>query len=153
METETYASLLSSIAQILTRFNGVGIAANQLGINDRFFVALIPGVGPKMFIDPRIVVQGKEIESEEGCLSIPGYYDTIIRYEEVHINYLDMDGDQFEETYTGHEAVVIQHEVDHLNGILFIDHLPAHRKQRAIKKVETWKRRNGFKHKSEYPTT
>jgi len=138
------------MTQAMTKFNGIGLAAPQLGINARFFVVLTRQ-GPKMFINPGINMQGDTVESTEGCLSIPGYYDVVPRAEKVIILYTDIDGNTQEETYEGQDALTIQHEYDHIKGVLFIDLLPKHRQLRAKKKVEIWKRRNGFKHKVNYP--
>ena len=82
-------------------------------------------------------------EYEEGCLSIPDYHEVVIRPAKVGVRYLDLDGKSFEREMEGLAATVVQHEIDHLNGKLFIDHLSRLKRERVIKKFQKLARREG----------
>ncbi len=112
---------------------GVGLAAPQIGKNVRVFV-MMPEKDIKVVINPQIVslenIKGRKAKPEkkakkimEGCLSLPHFYGPISRIKKVVIKYLDEEGKQIKETFEGMGAQIIQHEIDHLNGILFIDRL------------------------------
>lgn len=106
---------------------GVGLAAPQIGINSRIIV--IDGhVVTKIYsdivvINPQIVYSEGEMESYEGCLSIPGFFSTINRYSRVFVKGLDREGKEIEFEAADHLCRVFQHEIDHLDGILFVDRL------------------------------
>ena len=109
--------------------DGVGLAANQVGHNHRIFV-IDPDWGkeesernPIVMINPVIVSAEGEFELEEGCISLPGSFAKVKRPEHIKITYMDLDGQEHTEEAEGYRAVVIQHENDHLNGILFVDKL------------------------------
>ena len=90
---------------------------------------------PRVFINPEILSSSEELSVyEEGCLSIPEYYEEVERPERVKVKYLDLDGKAHEVTAKGLFATCIQHEVDHLNGVLFIDHISRLKRARIIKK-------------------
>jgi peptide deformylase len=111
--------------------NGVGLAAPQIGLGIRMFVVDAEPMDEenlvgfkKVFINAQIIEEsGKEWSYEEGCLSLPGLRADILRKDRVHIRYYDENWQLHEETYEGLAARVIQHEYDHIDGILFIDHL------------------------------
>jgi peptide deformylase len=101
---------------------GVGLAAPQVGISKQIFVMDI-GQGPKIFYNPEIIQKGDEVETvEEGCLSIPGVRIDVTRPSRIIIRGLNEQGEQEEVEAEGILARVIQHEMDHLNGVLIIDH-------------------------------
>jgi len=111
------------------RRDGVGFAANQGGRNICMF-AMDTEWGkeegkphPRVLINPKIISAEGEYEYEEGCISVPGVYAKVKRYQRITYSYQDLDGKMHEETAEDFEAVVIQHETDHLNALLFIDHL------------------------------
>ncbi len=111
---------------------GMGLAANQIGVDLNFMVVDITSDDeedlPRIIINPRIVETRELAEMEEGCLSIPEIRATITRPAEIVLNYLDENGDSHEDLFDGLLARVIQHEVDHLNGVFFTDYLtPAKR--------------------------
>jgi peptide deformylase len=90
---------------------------------------------PQVFINPELISQsGDKNVHEEGCLSIPEYYEEVARPAEVKLRYLDLDGKQHEIEADGLLATCIQHEIDHLNGVLFIDHISKLKRDRVIKK-------------------
>jgi peptide deformylase len=118
---------------------GIGLAAIQIGEPSRVVTMdLSKGEGekqPQVFINPEIIDQSEARNvHEEGCLSIPEYYEEVERPAEVTVRYLDLDGKRHEVRATGLFAVCIQHEIDHLNGVLFIDHLSKLKRDRVLKK-------------------
>jgi len=103
---------------------GLGLAANQVGFIQRFFIVKLEGFGFVEMINPKITnMEGEQFEVE-GCLSVPHYYSKIKRAYGVDVEYRDIEGVEKRIHLEGIEAVEVQHELDHLNGILFIDHLP-----------------------------
>jgi peptide deformylase len=118
---------------------GIGLAAIQVGIARRVVtVDLSKKEGeqkPQVFINPEIVWASEEkVVNEEGCLSIPEYYEDVERPAQVSVKYLDLDGKPHEVKAKGLLATCLQHEIDHLNGVLFIDHLSKLKRDRVIKK-------------------
>jgi peptide deformylase len=103
-------------------FDGTGLAANQVGIDQRIFVADV-GEGPFVVINPEILrASAKKTVMEEGCLSFPGVHIRIERPEAVHVRYLTEGNETVEVHLTGVPSKVFQHEIDHLNGRMIIDH-------------------------------
>ncbi|ODN31227.1 peptide deformylase [Fervidobacterium thailandense] len=103
--------------------DGVGLAAPQVGISLRFF-GMDDGSGFKMVVNPVILERSEEkILGEEGCLSIPGVFANIERHSWIRVRYQDEHGNFHEELLEGYAARIFQHEFDHLDGVLFIDHL------------------------------
>ncbi|MDR3421156.1 MAG: peptide deformylase [Xanthobacteraceae bacterium] len=118
---------------------GIGLAAIQIGVGKRVVVMDLSKKEdthkPLVFINPEITWESKEKSShEEGCLSIPEYYEEVARPDEVKVKFLDLDGKTHEITAKGLFATCIQHEVDHINGVLFIDHISKLKRDRVIKK-------------------
>jgi len=92
---------------------------------------------PRVFINPEIIASSEELSVyEEGCLSIPEYYEEVERPARVRVRFTDLDGKVHEENAEGLYATCIQHEIDHLNGVLFVDHLSKLKRDRVIKKFE-----------------
>lgn len=117
---ETQA-LMDNMIQTMHTVNGVGIAAPQVGVSKRIIVALIDEK-PRVFINPEIVSMSfRKIDSEEGCLSVPGIFGIVKRARGVKVAALDRDGKRETVKTNGLSAVILQHEIDHLNGTLFID--------------------------------
>ncbi len=118
---------------------GIGLAAIQVGVAKRVVVMDLSKKEdehkPLVFINPEITWTSEEKAThEEGCLSIPEYYEEVERPERVKVKYLDLDGKAHEITAKGLFATCIQHEVDHINGVLFIDHISKLKRDRVIKK-------------------
>jgi peptide deformylase len=118
---------------------GIGLAAIQLGIAKRVVTMDLSKKEdehkPRVFINPEITWASEEKNKyEEGCLSIPEYYEEVERPAEVKVKYLDLDGKSHEITAKGLFATCLQHEIDHTNGVLFIDHLSKLKRDRVIKK-------------------
>jgi peptide deformylase len=119
---------------------GVGLAASQVNVHERVVVIDVSEdqSQPMVFINPEVTVldEGTLRPYDEGCLSIPGFYETVERPEKVRANALDRDGKPFELEPDGLLAVCIQHELDHLNGKLFVDYISPVKRQRIRKKLE-----------------
>jgi peptide deformylase len=123
--------------------HGIGLAANQVGVLKRVVVMDLKAgdseaePAPRFYVNPEIVWKSEETAPyEEGCLSIPGVYDEVVRPSKVRVRYLDYQGQPQEEEAEGLFAVCIQHEIDHLNGVLFIDYLSRLKRERAIARVK-----------------
>lgn len=133
--TDEVRKTLDEMVEIMREESGVGLAANQVGLTQRFFVCEVEGVVKKI-INPEITEFGaEEIELEEGCLSIPGIYKRVKRPEKIKVKYLNEKGEVKEEELDGIWARVFQHELDHLDGILFIDKLSPLNKRLITKRL------------------
>ena len=132
--------LLDDMLETMYSAPGIGLAAVQVGILKRLIVIDISkekeSKKPLFLINPEIIFKSKKTSThEEGCLSIPGYFAEIERPAECHIKFLDYFGKKKELKADGLLATCIQHEIDHLNGILFIDYLSKLKKDMIIKKL------------------
>ena len=117
---------------------GIGLAATQVDIHRRFLVADVSRdqSEPRVFINPVIVERDGVTVTEEGCLSVPGYYEEVKRADSVKVRFTDRDGSEREETLDGLLAVCVQHEIDHLDGKLFVDYLSEAKRSRIRKRLE-----------------
>ena len=118
---------------------GIGLAAVQVGVSRRVVTMDLAKKdepkNPKVYINPEILWASEERSTyEEGCLSIPEYYEEVERAAQVKVGYTDLDGNAQEVEANGLLATCLQHEVDHLNGVLFIDHISKLKRSRVIKK-------------------
>jgi peptide deformylase len=131
--TPEIQALIDDMAETMYDAPGVGLAANQIGENHRIFVLDCAGDDEpsdfRVFINPEIIAKDGQIVWSEGCLSFPGVTEEIKRAETVTVRALDRDGTAFELEADGLLAVAIQHETDHLNGVLMIDKLSALKKR------------------------
>ncbi len=124
-------TLAADMFETMYEANGIGLAAPQIGKSIRMFVvdgSPLEEEGmedfKKVFINPEILwEEGKEWAFEEGCLSIPGIREDVMRPPKLRVNYLDENFEEHEEEFDGMQARIIQHEYDHIEGILFTDHL------------------------------
>lgn len=121
---------------------GIGLAATQVGVPKRVVVMdLSEGKdSPLVLVNPEIKEKSGSEEMEEGCLSVPGFFETVRRAEQVVFQYLNLDGEEVEVRADGLLAVCVQHEIDHLDGKLFIDYLSPLKQQRLRKKLEKRKK-------------
>jgi peptide deformylase len=124
---------------------GVGLAAPQLGVLTRLFVmdcaAKDARPEPMVLINPEILSLSQDlVEAEEGCLSVPDFYENVTRPGGVTLRWLDRDGRVAEGTFAGLAAKCVQHELDHLNGKMFLDHLSALKRSIITKKMKKLKR-------------
>jgi peptide deformylase len=132
-------ALVADMFETMYEAPGVGLAAIQVGVPRRIVTADIAKKDeekqPQVFINPEIVWSSEEkCTYEEGCLSIPEYYEEVERPAQVKVKFTDLDGWAHEVEANGLLATVLQHEIDHLNGVLFIDHISKLKRDRVIKK-------------------
>jgi peptide deformylase len=134
--------LLDDMLETMYAAPGIGLAAVQVNVHKRVLVADVSEdrSQPFCFINPEIVSLEGEEEMQEGCLSVPGFYETVKRAEKIKVKALDREGRPFEMDADGLLAVCIQHEIDHLNGKLFVDYLSPLKRQRIRKKLEKQER-------------
>jgi peptide deformylase len=145
--TDETRRLMDDMLETMYAAPGIGLAAVQIGVPLRVIVMdLAPEDEPKApryFVNPEILeLAGEKQPYEEGCLSVPDYFDEVERPKRVKLRYLDYNGKQIEEWAEGMYAVCIQHEMDHLQGTLFIDHLSRLKRSYAISKVKKAAKRN-----------
>lgn len=132
--------ILDRMMKVMEKANGIGLAANQIGIDKRFFVLDVEGRKLKI-INPEILEFGDElIEFEEGCLSIPGVYRNVTRPEKIRVKYMDENNEVHEELLEGLISRAFQHELDHLDGVLFIDKISPLSRNLIRKKLELMKK-------------
>ena len=136
-------ALMDDMLETMYAAPGIGLAAIQVGVPKRVIVMDISRPEeeqpkqPRYFVNPEIVWASEETAPyEEGCLSVPEIYDEVERPARVRIRYLNYQGEAVEEEAEGLFAVCIQHEMDHLDGVLFIDHLSRLKREQAVKKVK-----------------
>jgi peptide deformylase len=136
---DTLQKLIDDMIDTMYAAPGVGLAANQIGVARRLMVIdLSVGKRPDechVFINPEIIDSEGEITEEEGCLSIPDFVEIVTRPERVKLRYLDRHGKEREMWGEGLMARAMCHEIDHLNGTLFVDHLRGFKKEKILKKI------------------
>jgi peptide deformylase len=116
---------------------GIGLAASQVNVHQRLLVVDISenNTEPLVFINPTIIEHEGEIETNEGCLSIPGFYEPVVRFEKIQVKALNQQGLAFITDADNLLAVCIQHEMDHLEGKLFVDYISTTKRQLIRKKL------------------
>lgn len=139
--TDELRTLFDDMLETMYDAPGIGLAAIQIGVPKRIIVMDLAGKdeppAPRVFVNPEIVWSSEELASyEEGCLSVPEIYDNVERPAKVRLKYLNRDGVEVEEEADGLYAVCIQHEIDHLEGVVFLDHLSRLKRDRAVAKVK-----------------
>ena len=139
--TDETRKLMDDMVDSMRAANGIGLAAVQIGEPVNVIVMDLARdeeeAQLKYFVNPEILEDVEDLKPyEEGCLSVPDVFDTIERPERVQITYLDYNGERVTEWAEGLYAVCIQHEMDHLKGIVFIDYLSRLKRARAVKKVQ-----------------
>lgn len=130
--------LADDMLETMYSSNGIGLAAIQVGVEERVIVIDISEGGnePVVFINPEILSGDGSAEVQEGCLSVPGFYEPVQRLGHIRVKALDRDGKPFELEATELFAICIQHEIDHLNGKLFVDYLSELKRTRIRKRLE-----------------
>jgi peptide deformylase len=127
--------LFEKLCQLMYDNNGIGLAANQVGLLERFFVMDTSENrnNPVFFINPIIKSKSSEIQKiQEGCLSIPGFFSDISRPKTIQVEYTNQDGKRLTHEFSGLDSTCIQHEIDHLDGILFPDRITSASKQKRF---------------------
>jgi peptide deformylase len=134
--------LIDDMFETMYAAKGIGLAATQVNVHQRLLVTDVSEgrTDPRVFINPEILTRDGKALGQEGCLSVPGYYDEVERAERIRVRALGRDGKPFEADLEGLLAVCVQHEIDHLDGKLFVDYLSDLKRQRVRKKIEKERR-------------
>lgn len=151
-------TLVADMFETMYDAPGIGLAAVQVGVPIRLLVIDLqepadpegpesrPVRDPKVFINPEILWHSDhDVPYTEGCLSVPEQYAEVMRPDKIRARWRDVEGNSFEEEIEGLLAVCLQHEMDHLNGVLFIDHLSRLKRDMVLKKLAKWRKENALK--------
>ncbi len=154
---EEIQQIIKAMVECMYQHNGMGLAGPQVGVFKRIFIHTVRGVdkygypvygAPKVYINPKISIVGDEEWTEsEGCLSFPKIYEDVVRPYRIKVEALDETGKPFTEEHEGWMARPILHENDHLNGVLFIDRISAHRKKALSHQLKKIKKKFSSKDK------
>ena len=131
--------LIAELLETMSEAQGIGLAATQVNVHRRLMVLDVSENkdSPQVFINPSFeVIDGELSDYDEGCLSVPGFYETVSRPRTIHVRAQDYQGQEFELTAEGILSICVQHEIDHLNGKLFVDYLSTLKRQRIRAKLE-----------------
>jgi peptide deformylase len=144
--TDSIKNLVYNMLETMYLVFGVGLAAPQVGVSLKLCVV---DVDPKhrsqlILINPEIISGEDKLFSKEGCLSLPGFFESIGRFDKIFIKYADLRGEKHEIKVEGLVAKVVQHEVDHLNAKLFIDYLPKWKRKCIERKIKKKKKLGGW---------
>ena len=131
--------LIDTMFETMYEANGIGLAATQVDVHKRLLVLDVSEErdDPKVFVNPTIdVIESDLADYDEGCLSVPGFYETVSRPKKITVSAQDKEGSQFEIEADGVLSVCIQHEIDHLDGKLFVDYLSSLKRNRIKDKLQ-----------------
>ena len=130
-------TLIDDMFETMYAAPGIGLAASQVDVHKRLLVADVSANSndPHVLINPLILEKDGIQVSEEGCLSVPGYYEEVERAEHIRVRFLDRNGDEVETEMEGLLAVCVQHEIDHLDGKLFVDYISEAKRSRIRKRL------------------
>jgi peptide deformylase len=144
---DTLRQLIDDMIETMYDARGIGLAATQVNVHRRLLVLDVSENqdDPCVYVNPEIVSQEGTETCEEGCLSVPGIYAEVQRAEKIRISAQSPDGEQFEREVDGMHAICLQHEIDHLNGKLFVDYLSPLKRRMVSKKLEKQRRVAGQK--------
>ncbi|EGG30070.1 Peptide deformylase [Aequoribacter fuscus] len=137
--TDQHRALIKDMFETMYQAPGIGLAATQVNVHERILVIDVSEdkSEPRVFINPEVEVLDPELgEYDEGCLSVPGFYDTVCRPQRIKVRALNEQGEAYEEELGGLLAICLQHEIDHLDGKLFVDYLSPLKRNRIRKKLE-----------------
>jgi peptide deformylase len=148
-------TLVADMFETMYEAPGIGLAAVQVGVPIRLLVIDLqepeeeggePVRDPRVFINPEILWHSdSEVPYTEGCLSVPEQYAEVMRPDRIKAKWQNEKGETFEEEIEGLLAVCLQHEMDHLNGVLFIDHLSRLKREMVLKKLAKWRKEQALK--------
>jgi peptide deformylase len=148
-------TLVADMFETMYAAPGIGLAAVQVGVPIRLLVIDLqeseeeggePVRDPRVFINPEILWHSDdEVPYTEGCLSVPEQYAEVMRPDKIRARWQDANGKTYEEEIDGLLAVCLQHEMDHLNGVLFIDHLSRLKRDMVLKKLAKWRKEQALK--------
>jgi len=147
-------TLVDDMLETMYASKGIGLAATQVNVHRRLLVADVSDEHdqPMVFINPEVIAREEVGVHQEGCLSVPGIYDDVERAQRIRVKALGRDGQPFEMDAEGLLAICIQHEIDHLDGKLFVDYLSELKRQRIRKKLEKERKLRGSAHAPARPT-
>jgi len=141
-ELEEIKLLVPEMIAVMKNSGGIALAANQVGITKRFFI-MSTDAGVELFINPKILQSSNLRSFDESCLSIPGVSQKTKRFHSITVRYLDINFEEQTRDFLGINAIAVQHEIDHLDGKLYIDNLPTPQKMLLLYKHKQFiKRRN-----------
>lgn len=134
--------LIDDMFETMYEAPGIGLAATQVNVHRRIIVVDVSEdrSQPLALVNPELALFGEQVESQEGCLSVPGFYEPVYRAERIRVRALDRDGAPLELDADGLLAVCIQHECDHLEGKLFVDYISSLKRTRIRRKLEKQQR-------------
>ena len=148
-------TLVADMFETMYEAPGIGLAAIQVGVPKRVLVIDLqepeeeggePVKDPRVFINPEILqTSDQDVPYTEGCLSVPEQFAEVDRPDKIRARWMELDGKVREEEIDGLLAVCLQHEMDHLNGVLFIDHLSRLKRDMVLKKLAKWRKEQGLK--------
>ncbi|MHA7816452.1 MAG: peptide deformylase [Pseudohaliea sp.] len=136
---DTLRSLVDDLFETMYDAGGIGLAATQVNVHQRLLVMDTSPERdqPRVYINPEFEILDPQLgEYDEGCLSVPGFYETVNRPQRIRVSALGRDGEAFTEELEGLAAICLQHEVDHLDGKLFVDYISPLKRQRIRRKLE-----------------
>ena len=135
---QSIKTLVDDMLETMYDFKGVGLAATQVDVHQRVIVIDVSEdkTSPLCLINPEIIAKDGVEESEEGCLSVPGFFEKVTRAEHIKVKAWDKQGESFEMEANELLSVCIQHEIDHLDGKLFVDYISAFKRNRIKAKLE-----------------
>jgi peptide deformylase len=142
--TDATRALIDDMFATMYAAPGIGLAATQVNVHQRLLVIDISSdrSDPLVFINPEVTILDPVLgEYDEGCLSVPGFYETVERPQRISVTALDRNGEPFTRELEGLLAICLQHEIDHLDGKLFVDYLSPLKRQRIRRKLEKEQRR------------
>lgn len=139
---EALSALVDDLVETMYDARGIGLAATQVNVHKRLLVLDVSETqdAPRVYVNPVIVDTDGDETCEEGCLSVPGVYAEVSRAAKVRVRAQDAEGETFEEDVDGLHAICLQHEMDHLEGKLFVDYLSPLKRRMVAKKLEKQRR-------------
>ena len=131
-------ALIDDLFETMYSAPGIGLAATQVDVHKRLLVADVSNDKdePHVLINPKILEMDGKAVNEEGCLSVPGYFEEVERAEHIRVSFLNRDGEEVEMETEGLLAICVQHEMDHLEGKLFVDYLSEAKRQSIRRRLE-----------------
>ena len=140
-------TLVDDMVETMYEAQGIGLAATQVNIHQRLLVLDVSEKqdSPRVYVNPEIVGREGQETCEEGCLSVPGIYAEVSRAEKIRVTAHTATGERFEEELDGLHAICVQHEMDHLDGKLFVDYLSPLKRRMVAKKLEKQRKNAGQK--------
>lgn len=142
IKADTFSQIGSAMLDILRKEGGIGLSANQVGLPLNMCVIELSKADAKILLNPRVIKQSDaRINSKEGCLSLPGALVTVLRHKNITVEYENVTGETIELEAEGLLSCCLQHEIDHLNGVLMINRLGSYHKEKALKDMHQYKKR------------